>query len=77
MREQIDSLYTSDSRKHSYLVDVFREATAYPLVKDREEPVFNFSPLYRQHISKELRRVLWGRQFNTDALRKKYLLVDR
>jgi hypothetical protein len=41
MREQVDTLYSSDSRKHSYLVDVFKEATAFPLMREREEGTFN------------------------------------
>jgi hypothetical protein len=77
MKEQIDTLYTSDSRKHSYSVDVYREATAFPLIREREEGVFNLEPLYRRIISKELRRVVWNRSFNREAYRKKYLLMDR
>ncbi len=77
MKEQVDTLFNSDSRKHSYSVDVYREATAFPLMRDREEGVFNFEPLYRRIISKELRRVVWSRVFNREAYRKKFVLLDR
>lgn len=46
-------------------------------MREREEGVFNLEPLYRRIISKQLRRVIWSREFNRQNLRKKYLLVDR
>lgn len=73
----MDSLYSSDSRKHTYLVDCFKEATAFPIVKEREVPSFNFAPLYKHNISKELRRVVWSREFNHESNRKRFALVDR
>ena len=54
-------MYSSDPKKHTYLVDCFKEATAFPIVKEREVPSFNFAPIYKQNISKELRRVVWSR----------------
>jgi hypothetical protein len=77
MQELIDSLYSSDSKSHSYMVDLYREATDVPLVKDRTDPVFNLQPLYRRLISKELRRVVWRRVFNREEWRKRYALLER
>jgi hypothetical protein len=59
------------------LVDCFKETTAFPLAKERENGSFNLGKLHKRNISRELRRVVWSREFNNDNLRKKYLLVDR
>lgn len=68
---------TSGTVKQSYLIDCFREATAFPIAKIREAPGINLQSLHGLDIKKELRRVIWSRIFNIDRLRMAFSKWDR
>ena len=51
-REQVEEVSSSTVKKTGYLVDCFREATAFPIAKERELPAFNLSSLHGKSIKK-------------------------
>lgn len=76
IKEQAEN-HSSLVKRNGYVVDCFREATAYPLVKEREEPSYNLTGLLGRDMGKEMRRIVWSRQFNTEGNRERYSTWDR
>ena len=64
-------------KREGYLIDCFREASAFPLAKEREHPAFNLKILHGKTIKRELRRVIWSRMFNIDRNRMAFSKWDR
>ena len=70
-------MYSSDSKKINYLIDCYKETVSFPFVKTRDDNYFNYAALYKQNIPKELRRVTWLKEFNTDYYRQMFQKLDK
>jgi hypothetical protein len=77
LKEQLEQVSASAATRQGYLFDCFREATAFPIVKERSNPAFNLAILHGRSIKKELRRVIWSRMFNIDHFRMAFTKWDR
>lgn len=77
VKEQVDHLYSSESRKHTYLVDCLRQSMSFPIVKENDEVTYNFADFHKQILSKELRRLMWTKHFNTNKNRIIFQKYDR
>lgn len=45
-------MYSSDSKKMTYLIDCYKESVSFPFVKTRGDNYFNYVSLYKQLISR-------------------------
>ena len=63
-------------KKMNYLIDCYKETVSFPFVKTRDDNYFNYAALYKQNIPKELRRVTWLKEFNTDYYRQMFQKLD-